>query len=221
MLIGGFIKQTFIDWPGNICSMIFTQGCNYRCIYCHNSSLLSGADNIVDEIEVFDYLIKNKDLLDALVISGGEPTLHKDLPDFIRKIKSLGFKVKLDTNGTNPDMLKDLINEDLVDYIAMDIKSELTFSSYYVISDKLPLNNMNKVQESIDVILDSGIEYQFRTTVIKGVHTSEIINSIKNRVGDNLKIQNLRSDTTLSNELTEKDEFSESEFELLGAAKTV
>jgi pyruvate formate lyase activating enzyme len=119
----GIEKSSFIDYPNNICTVIFTGGCNFRCPYCHNSPIVNGIGEKIDKMEVIDFLRNRKKFIDALCISGGEPTIQKGLYDFIRQVKKEGFSIKLDTNGTNPDLLKKLIDEKLIDYIAMDIKA--------------------------------------------------------------------------------------------------
>ena len=124
MRIAGFQKLTLLDFPNRVACIIFTQGCNYKCPYCHNSGLLGHKDiELIDENEIFSYLNKRKGVIDGLVISGGEPTIQKDLLIFMKRVKDLGFQIKLDTNGSNPDVVEEIIRENLVDYIAMDIKT--------------------------------------------------------------------------------------------------
>ena len=123
MRIGGYEKLSTVDYPGELACAIFLVGCNFNCGYCHNPSLISGNGNYVEKEEVMEYLRLRKDMLDAVCISGGEPTCNKDLKDFIKEIKALGYKVKLDTNGTNPFVVKELIDEKLIDYVAMDLKA--------------------------------------------------------------------------------------------------
>lgn len=164
MLLGGLQKSSLIDYPEKISAIIFTQGCNFRCPYCHNPELIEGeASSAIAEDALFDFLHSRIGKLDGVVITGGEPTLHKDLPVFIKKIKELGFAVKLDTNGTNPQLLKKLIDEKLIDYVAMDIKAPL---------DKYPeivcaKVDTKKIQQSLEIIKNSDIDYEFRTTVVK------------------------------------------------------
>ncbi|HDI06677.1 MAG TPA: anaerobic ribonucleoside-triphosphate reductase activating protein [Candidatus Aenigmarchaeota archaeon] len=166
--IGGFQKQSFIDYPKKISSIIFTIGCNFRCPYCHNSNLLY-AEKIknISELKILSYLQNNKKYIDGVVITGGEPTLHRDLPEFIAKVKSFGYSVKLDTNGTNPEMLRKLIKEGLLDFIAMDIKAPLEFQKYNkatggMLTEKL----FENVKKSIHIIINSGVDYEFRTTLV-------------------------------------------------------
>lgn len=160
MIIGGFVKNSFVDYPGLISSVIFTVGCNFRCWYCHNSHLFEKKENNIKEEEIFKFLSSHKTFIDAVVISGGEPTLQHDLIEFIAKIKKLGYKVKLDTNGTNFDILKALIEAKLVDYVAMDIKAPL--EKYQTIVGKHCF--IDSVKQSINLLLNSDIESEFRTT---------------------------------------------------------
>ena len=169
MTINGMQKLTLLDYPGNVACLIFTQGCNFRCPFCHNSGLLDMNNNCekIDEKEVFKYLEKRKGLLDGVCISGGEPLLQKDIEYFIRKVKDLGYKVKLDTNGSSPKKLKQLIEEGLIDYVAMDIKQ--TLAKYSMVSG---VNiNTDKIMQSIKILEDSNVLHEFRTTVIKEYHT--------------------------------------------------
>lgn len=163
-VIGGVQKTSLLDYPDKISAIVFTQGCNFRCGYCHNPELLQkNSENDIYNVDVFfEFLEKRKGKLDGVVITGGEPTLQKDLKLFIKKIKEMNYLVKLDTNGTNPHILEELINENLVDYIAMDIKSPLDKYSKITNSEV----NTEKIQRSIKLILNSNIDYEFRTTVI-------------------------------------------------------
>lgn len=178
MKIKGFIKTTFIEYPGKIASMIFLPGCNFRCLFCFNPELILESDKIedVDEKEVFDFLEKQKKWIDAVVISGGEPTLHKDLIDFIIKIKKLGLLVRIYTNGSNPEVLKRLINEKLIDSVAMDIKAPLTEEDYDKITGTKGF--WKNVKESISLILTSDLDYEFRTTVVPSLHSEKNIEDI-------------------------------------------
>ena len=161
MLIGGLQKTSLLDYPDKISAIIFTQGCNFRCGYCHNPELIAFSNNSIAENEVFDFLSLRKGKLDGVVITGGEPCLQADLKTFIKKIKSLGFLVKLDTNGSFPNILKSVLED--IDYVAMDIKAPL--EKYSQIA-KANIDTV-KIQESIDLIIQSGIDYEFRTTVVK------------------------------------------------------
>ncbi|RLI85575.1 MAG: anaerobic ribonucleoside-triphosphate reductase activating protein [Candidatus Altiarchaeales archaeon] len=160
MEIGGLQKLSLIDYPGRLSCIIFTIGCNFRCSYCYNPSLVEGTCGRIPQKEIFSFLRKRKGLLDGVIITGGEPTIHNDLPDFIQRIKKMGFLVGLETNGTNPRMIKKLISKRLIDYIAMDVKAPLKKYKEIVNVEV----DLDKIKESIDVIMNSGIEYEFRTT---------------------------------------------------------
>ncbi len=165
MRIGGFQKCSLIDYPGKICAIVFTAGCNFRCSYCHNPELVHSPlfPEPVPEEEIFSFLAKRKGKLDGVTITGGEPTLHADLPDFILKIKKMGFPVKLDSNGSNPDVLKTAIDSGAIDYIAMDVKAPL--ARYQKVANCSI--DINKISQSIELIMNSNREYEFRTTITK------------------------------------------------------
>lgn len=172
MLIGGLQKTTLIDYPGRLACTVFTIGCNFRCPFCHNRDLVSlqnfkkSRNQLINQQSIFSFLESRKKILEGVCITGGEPTLQPDLPDFCRKIKNLGMKVKLDSNGSNPEILSSLIEKKLIDYVAMDIKSR--FADYEKTAGaKINLNN---IQKSIQIILQSGLEYEFRTTIVPGLH---------------------------------------------------
>ena len=169
MLIHGLQKMTLLDYPGYVACTVFLNGCDFRCPYCHNFELVDGtAKPIMEDEEFFAFLGKRKGLLDGVCISGGEPLLHKDIDVFIRKIREMGFKVKLDTNGYHPDMLKTLIDEGLLDYIAMDIKNSF---AKYPITTGTPDIDTSIIKNSISIIMNSGVDYEFRTTVVGGLHS--------------------------------------------------
>lgn len=188
MRIGGFVKQSLIDWEGRVTAVVFTKGCNFRCGYCHNPSLvlpeLLRQTQDIGEEEILDFLNKRKNWLDGIVISGGEPTLHEDLIPFIQKIKDLGLAVKLDTNGSHPEVLEQLIAGKWIDAVAMDIKSSLSLPCYQRINYTMTASLLEKVRESVRLIKDSGLEYQFRTTVIPRVQTAEEIQVLKKEFSD-------------------------------------
>ena len=162
MIISGLQKTTLIDYPGKVACTVFTRGCNFRCGYCYNKELvLSNAPSIALD-EFFIFLETRRNFLDGVCITGGEPTIHKDLPEFCRRIQDLGLFVKLDTNGSNPEMLRRLIDEGLVDYIAMDIKASLQRYAQVVGREV----DLGALQRSVDLIISSGVDYEFRTTVI-------------------------------------------------------
>ena len=163
MILSGLQKLTLLDFPGRIATTVFTRGCNMRCQFCHNASLVVGRADMISEEEFFAFLESRRGRLGGVCVSGGEPTLNQDLPDFIRKIKNMGFEVKLDTNGTNPDMLDNLISEGLVDYVAMDIKS--SEKRYYDVAGRCV--DIDSIKRSIDILLSGKVDYEFRTTVAK------------------------------------------------------
>lgn len=164
MLIGGFQKSSLLDYPGQISAIVFTQGCNFRCPYCHNPELINfSKDSPVDESFVLEFLESRKGKLDAVVITGGEPCLQKDLIDFIKKIKEMNFLVKLDTNGSKPELLEELLNEKLIDYVAMDIKAPIEKYSE-IAGAQVDTEN---ILRSIELLKTSKVEYEFRTTVVK------------------------------------------------------
>lgn len=161
MKIAGFVKNSFVDYPGCISAVIFTFGCPLSCYYCHNKHLLD-TKQFLNQDDIFQYLSKRKNLLDAVVISGGEPTIQPDLEQFISKIKDMNLLVKLDTCGVNPDVVKNLIQKRLVDYVAMDIKGPL--EKYDTICNTKV--DKNKIKDTIQIIKQSDIEYEFRTTLV-------------------------------------------------------
>lgn len=177
MIIHGFQKMTLLDYPGRVACTIFTAACNLRCPFCHNAGLVTKIENTqrIDESEVLAYLQKRKGILDGVCITGGEPTLQKDLADFIRKIRALGYAVKLDTNGTNPAVLQALLDEGLLDYVAMDIKN---IPEKYEATVGVPSFDVTPIQQSIDLLLAGRVDYEFRTTVVAEYHTPEDIGEI-------------------------------------------
>lgn len=187
MIIGGFQRFSLIDYPGKICAIIFTQGCNFRCPYCHNPELVNPKlfQEPIDEDDIFRFLEMRKGKLDAVEITGGEPTLQPDLIEFMRKIKAMGFLIKLDTNGTNPEVVEKIIKNKLVDYIAMDVKAPLE-KYEKVVRAKV---DKQKIKEAISLIMNSHIDYEFRTTIIKNILTKEdIIDIAKTIKGSKLYV---------------------------------
>ncbi len=171
MQIHGFNKTTLLDYPGLVAATIFTGACNFRCPYCHNAELVLNPSSqpIIPEEEILAHLKKRRGITQGVCITGGEPTLQKDLKDFIKKLKELELKVKLDSNGYKPEVLKDLVKEGLLDYVAMDVKAPL--DEYDIIAGvKL---DSSKLKESIDFLIEGHVPYEFRTTVVKDFHTCE------------------------------------------------
>lgn len=173
MLVCGFEKFSLVDYDGKISCTIFTKGCNFHCPFCHNSPLVEKEkyNEIIDESKIFEYLTKRKNVVDAVCISGGEPTLQPDLIDFVKKVKSLGFLVKLDTNGYHPEILEKLLKQKLIDYVAMDIKNCKAKYSYTADSNI----DITKIEKSVSLLKNSNIDYEFRTTIISEFHTKNDI----------------------------------------------
>ena len=211
MIIKGLQKQTLLDYPDKLACTIFTFGCNFRCGFCHNPELVvdDGRAEIKEE-EILEFLKGRKDFLDAVCITGGEPTLNKVLPDFIRKIKEMGFLVKLDTNGTNPEMLKELIEEKLIDYIAMDIKAPL--EKYDAVTNSKI--NKDDIEKSVDIIKGFP-NYEFRTTVVPGLFNEDDARKIGEwlKGSKNFYIQQFRGIKTLDKSFEGKKSFSKKEVE--------
>lgn len=209
MIIGGLEKLTLLDYPDHLAAIIFTQGCNFRCHFCYNPMLVwprKGTDEKNKKEKGFSPLsLKNLFLflqerfgrLEGVVITGGEPTMHADLPSFIKKIKELGYLVKLDTNGTNPEMLSRLIKDKLIDYIAMDIKAPLT-KYQRVVGIEV---DCEKIQKSVKIIMTSGLPYEFRTTVVPGLLIKEDFSKMGETIkgADKWYLQKFKSDTDLVN----------------------
>lgn len=175
MEILGIEKVSMVDYKDKISATIFTGGCNFRCPFCHNSGIVEKKYNYYSEDEILEYLKDRKKLLDAVVISGGEPTLQKDLPRFIKAVRALGYLVKLDTNGTNPQMLEMLLQDKLIDYVAIDIKND--FSNYSVITG-VPNPNTEAIKKSLALLKKFSVDYELRTTIVKEFHTQKNIEKL-------------------------------------------
>ncbi len=177
MQICGFQKMTMLDFPGKVACTVFTGGCNFRCPFCHNAQLVTDIDTscTFSEDEILSYLNKRKGILDGVCITGGEPLLQKDIVEFIKKVKSIGMLVKLDTNGSFPEKLKELVNAELIDYVAMDIKNSK--QKYAITAGKSDFDT-SAVEESVSFLLSGKVDYEFRTTVVKEFHTAEDIADI-------------------------------------------
>lgn len=184
MKIHGLNKLTLLDYPGHMACLIFTGACNYRCPFCHNASLVLNPNSqpAISEEEIFAFLQSRKGILEGVCISGGEPTLQADLPEFIRKIRTMGFHVKLDTNGSRPGILKALLEEGLLDYVSMDIKNapKKYLSTIGIPESVSGFNNLitDSVRQSAELLMQSSIPYEFRTTVVKELHSEEDLLSI-------------------------------------------
>lgn len=169
--------MTLVDYPGKVAAILFTGACNFRCPFCQNASLVlnPGSEPVIEDEEIFSYLKKRKGMLDGVVVTGGEPTVHGDLLDFMKRIKDLGYSVKLDTNGYRPDVLKAAVEGGYADYVAMDIKNSL---SSYPETAGVPHIFTSLIQESISYLLENHIPYEFRTTVVHELHSDEDFESI-------------------------------------------
>jgi pyruvate formate lyase activating enzyme len=211
MKIAAFQKFTMIDYPEKLSAVVFTQGCNFRCPYCHNPELVHPHlfTKLIPEKIIFDFLQTRTGKLDAVVVTGGEPTLHNDLILFLSQIKEMGLLVKLDTNGTNPAMLNLLLTHRLVDFIAMDIKAPL--AKYQMLTrsniDVLP------IMESIELIKKAKIKHEFRTTVVKNLLSENDIQEISHLLGNkvNYAVQNFVPTKTLDAAFMKRESFSKTE----------
>lgn len=216
MIIQHLEKATLLDYPGKVAAVLFTYGCNLRCPYCHNPELVTEPKKdelVLTDKEIYDFLKKREKVLDGLVITGGEPTCHKDLLEFIKKIKKKFPKllIKLDTNGTSPVRVKEIIDAKIVDYWAMDVK-------YAEELYKQGLNGgmkTNFIKQSIDYILNSGVDYEFRTTVVRSLHTKEAMHQIGEMIkGSKIYyIQNFRAGKTIDENLDNTESFKQEELE--------
>ena len=213
MLIGALQKFSLIDFPGKICATVFTQTCNFRCPYCHNPELVNPELFVepLSEKDILSFLETRKGKLDGVTITGGEPTLHQDLPEFIRKIKAMNFLVKLDTNGTNPQMLADLFQENLIDFVAMDLKAPKNIYS------KITRNNchIENIIKSVNIIRQKSPDYEFRTTIVNELLNEEDIYQIEKDFGPFKKysLQKFHSDKILDLTFENKTSFSDEIFE--------
>ena len=174
--IQGLLKTTLLDYPGHVAATVFMGGCNMRCPFCHNMNIVtaSGSGPYTDK-DILSFLTSRKGILDGVCITGGEPTLYKELPSFIGQIKDMGFSIKLDTNGTDPGMLGSLISSGLVDYVAMDIKSSLSF---YSDACGIPKIDLSPIKESIAILKKGDCEYEFRTTAVSRFLNDDIVKDI-------------------------------------------
>ena len=176
MEFAGMQSLSLLDFPGKVACILFVRGCNLRCPFCHNASLVRpGAESALRDADVLSFLKKRQGLLDGVVISGGEPLMYPDLLPFLNKVRDLGYAIKVDTNGTNPDLLKKLVMEGLADYVAMDIKNSPAF---YSATCGLPKAPIGAIEESREFLMTGAVDYEFRTTAVKGLHTKESIEEL-------------------------------------------
>jgi len=207
MLIQGFQNFSTLDFPDELACIVFTGGCNFRCHYCHNPEMISPAPETqwFDPQAILDFLKTRQGKLDGVVITGGEPTLHADLPDFIKKIRKLGFKVKLDTNGTNPKLLAELYAEKLLDYVAMDLKHPLArYAEITGFADSAP------IAQSVASIMRSGVPYEFRSTILPRTHTAREIRAMGKAIkgAEKWYLQNFRPGKTLDPAFADERSFT-------------
>ncbi|RLJ07338.1 MAG: anaerobic ribonucleoside-triphosphate reductase activating protein [Candidatus Aenigmatarchaeota archaeon] len=211
--VKGWQKTSLIDYPGKMCSVIFLPYCNFRCPFCQNPGLVKNPEEqpSISVEEVVEYIESKKEWIDGVCVTGGEPTIHKDLPELLEKFKSIGVFVKLDTNGSNPEMLKELIKKGLLDYVAMDIKAPL---EKYHIAAGVKVDT-EKIKESINIIKNSGIDYEFRATVIPRLHKKEDLQKMAELVKGAKKfaIQQFRPNITLDESFQKEKPYSNEELE--------
>jgi pyruvate formate lyase activating enzyme len=203
--IKGFLETSFLDWPGKLCSVIFLPRCNFRCPYCHNHPLVFHPERYpsIPFEDILDRLHSFRDWIDGVCITGGEPTLQVDLPLLIREIKRNGFLVKLDTNGSNPQVLEDLLKAEEIDFVSMDVKAPLDPFSY---RRSIGLSmDLNLILRSIEILKKGKVEYQFRMTVVPGLHREEDIKTLGDqlRVGQKFVLQNFNPENPLDPSLKE------------------
>lgn len=212
MLIGGLQRFSLIDYPGKISAVVFTQGCNFRCPYCHNPELVSfNREGLIEENYILSFLEERRGKIDGVVLTGGEPTLQSDLVDFLREIKNLGFLVKLDTNGSCPEIIEELLEAKLLNYIAMDVKASL--ENYSEITNVKV--DIEKIKRSIDIIMHSGVSYEFRTTIVKSqLKRDDIL-----KIGESIRsaelyvLQSFRPTKTLDPNFLKETSYTKEELE--------
>ena len=197
MQIRGWVRTSLIDYPGKIATVLFTNGCNFRCPYCQNPELVLHPQSLaeIDPVEIFRLLTRRRGLIDGIVITGGEPTLQNGLNGFLRQAKELGLAIKLDTNGYQPQVLREMLERGLLDYVAMDIKTSL---AKYPLAAGVPVD-VQRIEDSVRLIMSSGIDHEFRTTVVPGIVTPEDVEEISKLIAGARKyiLQQFRPQVTL------------------------
>ncbi|MEA1965143.1 MAG: anaerobic ribonucleoside-triphosphate reductase activating protein [Candidatus Aerophobetes bacterium] len=213
----GFEKLSLIEYPGKIVSVVFAGGCNFRCPFCQNPDLVLNSAKLpsIPEEEVINYLISKRKWLDGLAITGGEPIIHKDLPDFLAKVKKEGLSIELETNGSEPLMIKKLIDNNLIDYVAMDIKAPLTWEKYKEAAGINSKELFERVKESLKLLLKSKIEYEFRTTLVPGLLTEKDVIKITEQIKGTKRyvLQQFIPDKTLQEDYKQIKPYSLEEIE--------
>lgn len=216
MEIKGFVDISLVDWDEKVSSTIFLGNCNMRCPFCYNAPLVLNPEKLrtIPFEEIAEYLERNREWIDGVVVTGGEPTIHNDLLSLCEKIKKLRFLVKIDTNGTNPTLIQKLINGKLVDYVAMDIKAPLEQDRYYAATGVNAPNLLSRILETISILLNSQIDYEFRTTVIPAIHKEKDIEEICQKIKNCKKyvLQNYKTDVeTISPDFRNLKPFTQEE----------
>jgi pyruvate formate lyase activating enzyme len=215
MEIKGVVEVSLVDWDGKVSSVLFLPNCNFRCPFCQNAALVlhPETEETIPFERIEDHLRRHKDWIDSVCITGGEPTLHSDLPNLCSKLRDMGFLIKLDTNGTNPTILKELIERGLVDYVALDIKAPLTVKNYSETTGTDAEGLLPKIKETMEILLESDVDYEFRTTVIPTIHEKEDIQKICRSIKGCKKyvIQNFRGENTINPVFSEVNPFTDKE----------
>jgi len=212
--IKGFIPTSLVDWDGKVSAVLFLSGCNFRCPFCLNKDLVLPNKELkaFSFEKIKEYLEKNKGFIDGIVITGGEPCLNDDLKELCRELRKMDFKIKLDTNGSNPELLKQLIKENLIDYIAMDIKSD---KENYDKTSGVKVD-LKKIEESMKIIINSGIDYEFRTTLVPTLHNQKVVENIAKWLKE---ISNSKIKKFVLQKFQVKDDLLDKEFEKLKSFK--
>lgn len=182
--IKGFDQMSLVDWDGMVATTLYTSGCNFRCPYCHNSGLVLFPDQYesIPVDEILDYLREHNDFIDGVVITGGEPCIHSNIGGFIKQLREVGVRVKLDTNGSFPDLLESLIDKELLDYVAMDVKAPLDFGSYSKSAGITDRRTFEKVRDSIDLLMEGRVDYEFRMTVVPALHRASDLQRVAEQI---------------------------------------
>jgi len=222
IVIKGFIQTSMLDWEGKIVSTLYVPSCNFRCPFCQNSVLVLNSDSL-EEIEIesiMKYLTSRKGWVDGVCITGGEPCMYEDLSDFIKKVRKTGMLVKLDTNGAYPQAIKKLMQDKLMDYIAIDIKAPLDMEHYANSAGIRNENTLHNVKESIRIVMESGMDYEFRTTVVPCLHTAEDIKKIASFIKGAKKyaLQNFKPQDTIDESYMNVKPYTPDELRKIGNA---
>jgi pyruvate formate lyase activating enzyme len=182
--IKGFDQMSLVDWDGMVATTLYTSGCNFRCPYCHNSGLVLFPDQYesIPVDEILDYVREHNDFIDGVVITGGEPCIHSNIGGFLKRLREVGVGVKLDTNGSFPDLLESLIDKELIDYVAMDVKAPLDFDAYSKSAGITDRRTFDKVRDSIDLLMEGRVDYEFRMTVVPALHRASDLQRVAEQI---------------------------------------